>query len=456
MFRTLLHIRNVGSSIKNPTIAIVGAGPSGLYTCSSIFRKIPEVTIDVFDRSPVPFGLVRYGVAPDHADVKNCTKQFEKIFETHKNNLSLFCNVAVGEDVTYEELCQNYDAVVLAYGASKSRQLNIPGIDAKNCFAGGDFVSWYNGAPCANEPLLDKKNAVIIGNGNVSIDCARILLQDVEKLRKYDIPNNALLKLQQSSVSEVSLFGRRGPEDTSVTIKEFREFLRLEAANVKIGTDLHYFDKLHVESMPRPKKRIMELMKKHVSDQEHQQNHRKKGLVGFFTSPTRVFKDSNNRIEALEIKNNVTGELSTIECGLLVYAIGFDTFILKDIPQISQKMSMKDFCRVDNSSLSDKYKTYATGWCAHGAKGVIANAQADAHLVSQEIINDIIINDNVVNDNMISDVVKDSSTVKRGVKHLLVERKTKFVDWDDWKELDNEERKIGVQYGKLKKTAKIY
>uniref|UniRef100_A0A0N4Z3K4 NADPH:adrenodoxin oxidoreductase, mitochondrial n=1 Tax=Parastrongyloides trichosuri TaxID=131310 RepID=A0A0N4Z3K4_PARTI len=433
-------IRLFSTTFSSPRIAVVGAGPSGMYASSGIMRRFNKAYVDIFDKSPVPFGLVRYGVAPDHQDVKNCTHQFEKLFENNPNNVSLFCNVSVGEDITYEELCQNYDAIILAYGASKNRLLNIPGIDATNCFAGGDFVSWYNGAPNFKAPLLDKRHAIVIGNGNVSLDCARILLKDVNNLKEYDIPNKELDLLKKSQVSDVKILARRGPENTSVTIKEFREFLRLSSCSVKLDIPLEYFNNLDINSKPRPLKRILELMKNHITEQDKKEEMKKNGFISFYTSPIKIHKDSSNRIEALDIKNNLSNEIRTIPCDLLIYAIGFENFILKGIPQQSDnKIAMKDFYRVDNSCISTECKTYATGWCAHGAKGVIASAQADAFAVAQEIFNDI-------------NSCKFGE--KTGVKSILENRNIKFVNWDDWKKIDKKEISLGMKYGKEREKIK--
>uniref|UniRef100_A0A0K0F0U2 NADPH:adrenodoxin oxidoreductase, mitochondrial n=1 Tax=Strongyloides venezuelensis TaxID=75913 RepID=A0A0K0F0U2_STRVS len=433
MVQRINFFRYFSYTLSSPRIAVVGAGPSGLYASTGIIRKFNKAYIDIFDKSPVPYGLVRYGVAPDHQNVKNCIHQFEKLFNNNSGNVSLFCNVDVGNDITYNELCQNYDAIVLAYGASKNKNLSIPGIDAINCFPGGDFVSWYNGAPNFNAPLLDKKYAVIIGNGNVSLDCARILLKDVKNLTKYDITNKELHMLEKSHVCNIKLFGRRGPENTSVTIKEFREFLRLPCASIKIDMPVEYFDNLNIEKYPRPLKRTLELMKTHILEQDKKEVMEKNGVIGFYTSPVKVHKDSTNRIEALDIKNNLTNDITTIPCNLLIYAIGFDTFILKGIPQNSNKLAMIDYCRVDNSSIDTECQTYATGWCAHGAKGVIANTQADAFTVAGELFNDL-------SNNKFGE--------KTGVKSLLESRNIRYVSWDDWRKVDQKEIELGKKYGK--------
>lgn len=137
-------IKRAFSSCVDPLrIAIIGSGPAGLYTCAGLVSRLPNCKIDVFDRSAIPYGLVQYGVAPDHYDVKRCTVQFQKLFMDKSDRIKLYCNVIIGQDLTFDELCSDYDAVVLAYGANKARKLSIPGADAINCLAGGDFVSWY-------------------------------------------------------------------------------------------------------------------------------------------------------------------------------------------------------------------------------------------------------------------------------------------------------------------------
>uniref|UniRef100_A0A915P3L1 FAD/NAD(P)-binding domain-containing protein n=1 Tax=Meloidogyne floridensis TaxID=298350 RepID=A0A915P3L1_9BILA len=187
---SLQHLRRTKSTFSTspaPQIAIIGSGPSGLYVCSRLLQRFENCFIDIFDKAQAPFGLIYYGVAPDHFDMKKSMTGFEKMFEENRERLELFCNVDANKDVNFEELCSSYDAVVLAYGANKPRKLGLENEYGNNCFSGGEFVSWYNGMSqqyIKNIPKLDTgSNAVVIGNGNVAIDCSRILLSSPERLK---------------------------------------------------------------------------------------------------------------------------------------------------------------------------------------------------------------------------------------------------------------------------------
>uniref|UniRef100_A0A915N687 FAD/NAD(P)-binding domain-containing protein n=1 Tax=Meloidogyne javanica TaxID=6303 RepID=A0A915N687_MELJA len=240
----LTRTKSTFSTSPAPQIAIIGSGPSGLYVCSRLLQRFENCFIDIFDKAQAPFGLIYYGVsavmpkcktgnqaiifvrnpgpvqgrvAPDHFDMKKSMTGFEKMFEENRERLELFCNVDANKDVNFEELCSSYDAVVLAYGANKPRKLGLENEYGNNCFSGGEFVSWYNGMSqqyIKNIPKLDTgSNAVVIGNGNVAIDCSRILLSSPERLKQTDITENALNALKKSKIKNVYIIGRRGPKE---------------------------------------------------------------------------------------------------------------------------------------------------------------------------------------------------------------------------------------------------
>ena len=201
-------------------VAVVGSGPAGFYLSQQLLKKKDlNLQIDIYEKLPVPFGLVRYGVAPDHPDVKNVESTFTKVAQDDR--VRFVGNVSLGQDLKVKELREAYDAVVLAYGAAKDRTLNIPGENAKNVISARNFVGFYNGLPeCANLDLsLDCEHAVIVGLGNVAIDCARVLLTPVDELKGTDITEAALEHLSKSRIKRVSLVGRRGPLQVAFTIK---------------------------------------------------------------------------------------------------------------------------------------------------------------------------------------------------------------------------------------------
>uniref|UniRef100_A0A915ESY0 NADPH:adrenodoxin oxidoreductase, mitochondrial n=1 Tax=Ditylenchus dipsaci TaxID=166011 RepID=A0A915ESY0_9BILA len=405
-------------------VAVIGSGPAGLYACSRLLQKVPECVVDVFDRNQVPYGLVYYGVAPDHYDMKKCTNQFEKMFTENSSRLSLFCNVNVGKDVKYKELCKSYDAIVLAYGANKARSLNLKNERAINCFSGSDFVSWYNGLPrYSAAPLLDVEKAVVIGNGNVAIDCSRILLSSPEKLAHTDVPENAMKALRSSKIRNVRMFGRRGPIEASFTIKELRELLNLEGCS-------NYLD--------RPKRRILELMANSTSPKSA--NAARSCSIEFFHAPEEIHVDANGRVEFITMRNRLTNQVMLLPCGLLIYAVGFENIVLEGVPTTEDnRLRMEDWCHVH--SQSDEAMVYATGWCAHAAKGVIAESQTQAVAVIDKLADDL----------TAGKILKREVS---GAKKLLEERSVPYISWFDWLYVDKCERRMGALLGKPRE--KIY
>ena len=212
-------------SPENPLrVAVVGSGPSGFYAADALLRSEKNVVVDMFERLPAPFGLVRYGVAPDHAKIKSVIKIYEKIAE--RPGFSFLGNVTVGRDISVQELKNFYDVILLTYGAASDRKLGIPGEDLPGSYTATEFVAWYNGHPDyrGREFDLSGKVAVVIGQGNVAADVCRILCKTVDELKNTDIARHALEALKQSNIQEVHMVGRRGPAQAAFTPVEIREF----------------------------------------------------------------------------------------------------------------------------------------------------------------------------------------------------------------------------------------
>ncbi|KAJ1948109.1 NADPH-adrenodoxin reductase, partial [Linderina macrospora] len=289
-------------------ISIVGGGAAGFYTAARLLAKAPNTQIDIFEQLPTPHGLVRYGVAPDHPEVKNCMNKFDEV--ASNQNVRYFGNIKLGKDIQLDELRAKYDGVVLAYGASEDKKLGIPGEDGKKgsvgVMAAREFVGWYNGLPEAQglEPELRLHDTVvIIGHGNVALDCARILLKNPEDLAKTDITTNALEALRESSITNVVMVGRRGPLQASFTIKELREMTQIKG--LEIITDVPLIQQQceeHKELLAksRPLKRMMDFLIKHgrvrPSGKQEKTLH-----LEFLMSPTKV---SYNVVDGTEIDND--------------------------------------------------------------------------------------------------------------------------------------------------------
>ena len=350
----------LGSKLRH--IAVVGSGPAGFYLSQQILKqKDLNVQIDLYEKLPVPFGLVRYGVAPDHPEVKNVEATFTKVaqdprvqflgnvtlgkFQIEESGSHPDCLkvVIAGQDVKTKELMQAYDAVVLAYGAAKDRTLGIPGESSKNVISARNFVGFYNGLPEDRnlDFSLDTDHAVVIGLGNVAIDVARVLCTPIDELRKTDITEAALEKLSSSRIKKVTILGRRGPLNVAFTIKELRELIHLK--DCKPSFDLQDFQSMSrdvTKSLQRPRKRLTELLFKSVLDPPTQKqldlwgsNPSKEWKLQLLRTPKEMHaEDKNDYVTGLTVEINQlkglediqpTGNLEKIDCGLILRSIGY-------------------------------------------------------------------------------------------------------------------------------------
>ncbi|XP_060527055.1 NADPH:adrenodoxin oxidoreductase, mitochondrial isoform X2 [Cylas formicarius] len=332
--RNFYALKRVFSTQKanNPQICIVGAGPAGFYAAQHFVKKLGHAQIDIYERLPVPFGLVRFGVAPDHPDVKNVIHTFTK---TAKNpNVRFIGNVNLGTDVSLEQLRKFYHVVVLAYGADENRTLNVKGETLANVIPARQIVGWYNGLPW-NSDLninLDGETAVIIGQGNVAIDVARILMTPIDELRKTDITSFALEQISRSKIKKFYLIGRRGPLQAAFTIKELREMLKLGGCSTVWRKEDFEGVAAHIPNLPRPKKRITELMLKSLEEQKPPSG--KIFNPVFLRSPLE-FRGNNkvegvvlgvNELEGEDMLNRkavLTKETENLKCDLGITSIGW-------------------------------------------------------------------------------------------------------------------------------------
>ncbi|XP_053155062.1 NADPH:adrenodoxin oxidoreductase, mitochondrial isoform X2 [Hemicordylus capensis] len=325
-----------------PRICIVGSGPAGFYTAQHLLKHHKQAQVDIYEKLPVPFGLVRFGVAPDHPEVKNVINTFTQT--ARSDRCSYYGNVTVGKDVTVEELQKAYHAVVLSYGAEDNRTLGIPGESLAGVYTARAFVGWYNGLPENRDlkPDLSSETAVVLGHGNVALDVARILLSPLEVLRKTDITEDSLTALARSKVKRVCLIGRRGPLQVAFTIKELREMISLPGARPLLDpADFRGLGDA-VKDVPRPRKRLTELMAKTALDEPGEAvagrwaSASREWSLQFFRSPLEVLPGTDGK-QARAIRMAVTrlegsgetakavptGEVEELMCGLILSSIGY-------------------------------------------------------------------------------------------------------------------------------------
>ncbi|KAL1517159.1 hypothetical protein ABEB36_000958 [Hypothenemus hampei] len=425
-------------------ICIVGAGPAGFYAAQHLAKKVQETQIDIIEKLPVPFGLVRYGVAPDHPEVKNVINTFTKTAQLP--NVNFYGNIELGKDVSLQELRQFYNIVLLTYGADKNRSLNIPGEHLTNVIPARQIVGWYNGLP-ENKNLkinLDVETAAIIGQGNVAVDVARILLTPIEELQKTDITHFSLERISQSKLKKVYLIGRRGPLQAAYTIKELREMLKLkDCVTVWRTKDFDNIGNDIIEKLPRPKKRIAELMLKSVKEQENLEQAKVFSPV-FFRSPVNILGE--NCVNQLELAVNVlkgedissqassmTEEKELIDCELVISSIGYKSHSVDLSLPFDDKKGI-----IQNTKGKVDVGLYTSGWLGTGPVGVILTTMSNAFGVAENIIEDI------PKDNLFNTEKPGFS----GLNAILKEKNIQIVDWTGWEKIDKYEIAQGEKTGK--------
>ena len=377
--------------MKRYKIAIVGAGPAGYFTAQALQNLQTNdlfFQIDMVEKLPTPWGLVRSGVAPDHQKIKTVSKVFEKIAK--EPNFRLFANVEVGKDVSLKDLKEQYDAVVLATGTAKGRSLGIPGEDLSNSISAADFVPWYNAHPDYVDLNVDLSSdtAIVIGAGNVAMDVARILSIDPTELDLTDIADHALLALKQSSIRTVIICGRRGPEHAAFTAPELRDLQKLKNTDV-------YIDLQQVNSAMSRIAEIVETEKDTRHNIEAMKliaEHPKKGVnrkleIKFLASPLEI-KGKDRVSEVVFSVNKATGknvittnETFSIQSGLVITAIGYDAIEYHGIKIVDG--------RIPNIAGHVEHNVYTTGWAKRGPTGIIGTNKSDSRDVVDLIIENL-------------------------------------------------------------------
>ncbi|XP_068628754.1 NADPH:adrenodoxin oxidoreductase, mitochondrial [Battus philenor] len=450
--RRFKMIRRFYSSANNiiPQVCIVGSGPAGFYAAMHISKHLSNVNIDILEKLPVPFGLVRYGVAPDHPEVKNVINQFTKV--AHKPNVNFYGNITLGKDISLFQLRQHYDAVLLTYGAEEDKTLGIENEDAHNIVAARKFVGWYNGHPRDKDLKVDLSGstAAILGQGNVALDVARILLTPIDILSKTDITAFALSTLAESKVKELYLVGRRGPLQVAFTIKELREQIKLpNCKSIWREQDFVGIENI-VNTLSRPRKRLTELMLKSVAESSKVDNHCEKYFKPiFFRSPNKFFTDRMNNVSGIELICNKlvgdnheeqkcvpTDEKEILDCNLVFRSIGYKSVKAdKDIVFNKNGFVVNNAGRImEDIANQDLAKLYVSGWLGTGPVGVLLHTMGNAFQVAKAICEDL------------KHCNCSSKNGFKEVKSILTNHT--IVDWNGWEKIDNYEVNQGKESNK--------
>ena len=447
----------------SPTrIAVIGSGPAGFYTAGHLLKSGAgghsiDFEVDMLERLPTPWGLVRSGVAPDHPKIKSVTRVYEKTAANPR--FRFFGNVAFGEHVSRAELLSHYHAIVYATGSPLDRPLSIPGEDLPGSHAATEFVGWYNGHPDHTDlelDLLAAERAVVIGNGNVAIDVARMLVLAPSELAPTDTADHALEVLARSRVSEVVIVGRRGPAQAAFTNPELLELGELSGADVVVDpAELDRALAVHDAAAEADitSRRNVEILRSYAS--HPLAGHTKRIVLRFLLSPTALAPGADGRLGAVELVRNelvtdsdgklraqATGEHERIPAGLVFRAIGYRGIPLPGVPFDERRAIIPNAGGrvLDPSTGAPLPGEYAVGWIKRGPSGVIGTNKKDA----QETV-----------DAIFADASPDGQGLSRpdspdaaAVEQLLRDRQPELVTYDGWASIDRHERALGESSGR--------
>ncbi len=437
------------SNIDKPKmrLAIVGAGPAGIYAADLLIKselRDFEVSIDLFDLLPAPYGLVRYGVAPDHPRIKGIIRALYEVLD--RGDIRFFGNVEYGKDITLEELKQHYNAVIFATGAIRDADLNIAGIELDGSYGAADFVNWYDAHPdFARTWPLNAKEVAVIGNGNVALDVARVLVKVPEQMLTTDIPAHVFAGLKDSPVTDVHVFGRRGPAQVKFTPLELREATHLEGVDTIVYEEDFKYDagsEAAIESNNQT--RVMVKTLEGLRTKEQTGANRRLHLH-FFSQPVEVLGEDGKvvgfKIERTELDGNggvvATGEFREFDVQAVYRAVGYFGSPLPEIPFDAKAGVIPNsggrVLAVDGQQLPG---IYATGWIKRGPIGLIGHTKSDALETIGHVIGDR------------ATWWQPSQPEEAAVVELLDGKGVQYVTWADWLKVDAEEVRLGEAEGR--------
>jgi ferredoxin--NADP+ reductase len=424
-------------------IAVVGSGPAGFYAADALLRAASPCAVDLFERLPVPFGLVRYGVAPDHQGIKRVQVAFERTASLP--GFRFFGNVEVGRDVIVEELLNGYHAVLFATGAALDRRLDIPGEDLEGSYAATSFVGWYNGHPdfVGLKFSLAAERAVVIGMGNVALDVARILLHDRDELAKTDISDVALAALRESPVREVVLLGRRGPAQAAFDQGELEAIADLPGVGVQVDGDVSFADEADLPAAARKNLAYLARLKMQGAGSQPRVL-----TLRFLASPVELL-GAAGRVRALRVEDNrlvgagphiraePTGKVWELDTGLVIRSVGYRGAAIPGMPfEAKRNVIPSSAGRVTDLSGQPQSGLYTAGWIKRGPSGLIGTNKADAKESVDLLLRDV--------------PALAARVLTLDVGALLAARGVQVVGFEDYRNIDAAEKARGMARGKVR------
>lgn len=446
----------IGTTEHPLRVAIVGAGPTGFYTAEQLFKQRQlTVEIDMYERLPTPYGLVRYGVAPDHQKIKSVTAVFDRT--ARKPNFRFYGNVELGRDITVNDLRKYYHQIVYTTGAQTDRSLGIPGEDLDGSYAATEFVAWYNGHPDFRNCQFDLsgERAAIIGVGNVAVDVCRILSRTPEELAKTDIADYALEALRNSNIKEVYMIGRRGPAQAAFTTPEVKELGEMEDADVYVPPEEAQLDVLSDEALSenadRATTRKVEIIQSYAENELQSKGRRL--ILRFLVSPVEILADDRGHVTAMKlVKNELyktgagslrprpTDNHETLPVDIVFRSIGYIGVPLPGVPfKASWGVIENEAGRVvDPQSTETVLGQYTAGWIKRGATGVIGTNKPDAAETVEAMIDDL----------ERGETLQPEFPSVEEAREFVKSRQPQYFSYEDWLRLDEIEVQRGKESGR--------
>lgn len=431
-------------------LAIVGAGPAGIYAADILLKAERgfDVSIDLFESLPAPYGLVRYGVAPDHPRIKGIITALREVLD--RGDIRIFGNVTYGVDITLDDLKRHYNAVIFATGAVHDAALEIPGVELEGSYGAADFVSWFDGHPDVPRTWpLEAKSVAVIGNGNVALDVSRILAKHADDLLPTEIPDNVYEILKNSPVTDVHVFGRRGPAQVKFTPLELRELGELRDVDMILYDEDFDYDEQSKAAVASNKQvmvidRVLQQWRQREVGSASRRLH-----LHFYAKPLEVLSDENGHVRAIRYERTAsdgeggvrgTGEIRELEIQAIYRAVGYFGSPLPGIPfdkkhGIIPNHEGQVLRNRDNERM---YGVYATGWIKRGPVGLIGHTKSDAMETIKHVINDQ------------GNWWSPADPSEESVEKLLRDRGVEYTNLDGWHNLDAHEQALGAEQGRAR------